>query len=515
MPSQTKLEDIGGDTNAATMSAAFFYLSHYPKAYEKLRCEVRGVFDDVEEIRSGTKLSSCTYLRACIEETMRMFPASPGVPYREVEEGCWFDGEWISPGIDVGTCTFSMMRSTAFQYPFQFWPERWIPGSLPEAELNAAKLACKPFSQGPRACAGRSVALMSLSIWLARVIYFMDFKLAPGEAGDVGEGTPAGQKGRQIKEEFQIFAHFTAMCEGPWIQFKMRDDGYDAAATESAAHSGASTYDISRGYTASTRLALQHYLWKDILGFNLHPRVPKPSTNSCIADIATGTGLWLIDVSQDLSQSVKLDGYDIALGQAPPKEWLPPNMTLTAWDMFLEPPLSIRGTYDVVHLRLVSVVIKDNNPEPIVANIKRLLKPGGWLQWDDVDIFLASVQHSREGLKTPNLDEWCNWMRLPKYGQPTVPEEHWRGKLPKILEASGFESVRVEFYDKQMAEKKALAKFNSDQLLLFGEEFANNALRTSADGGKVRTMLSKAFTESQRGAAMLLPPVVFTARKAR
>lgn len=62
----------GGDTTAAALGGLFFYLSREANAevYKKLADEIRTTFSSAEEIHSGPKLSSCHYLRACIDEAM-------------------------------------------------------------------------------------------------------------------------------------------------------------------------------------------------------------------------------------------------------------------------------------------------------------------------------------------------------------------------------------------------------------------------------------------------------------
>lgn len=42
--------------------------------------------------------------------------------------------------------------------------------------------------------------------------------------------------------------------------------------------------------TSSHRLNLQHYLWKDVFGYLIHPKIPLSSKNLRVADIGTGTG---------------------------------------------------------------------------------------------------------------------------------------------------------------------------------------------------------------------------------
>ena len=73
----------GSDTSATTLSGLFFYLVHNPDVHRKLEKEVRSTFADADDIISGPLLSSCVYLHACINETLRMSPSTPGAPWRE------------------------------------------------------------------------------------------------------------------------------------------------------------------------------------------------------------------------------------------------------------------------------------------------------------------------------------------------------------------------------------------------------------------------------------------------
>ncbi|KAK8045563.1 cytochrome P450 [Apiospora rasikravindrae] len=86
----------GSDTTATAISTTIFYLLHNPETYEKLKKEVRPLFSDVEEIRGGAKLTSCRWLRACIDEAMRMSPGVPGLLPREV----------LPPGVEIAGHAF-------------------------------------------------------------------------------------------------------------------------------------------------------------------------------------------------------------------------------------------------------------------------------------------------------------------------------------------------------------------------------------------------------------------------
>jgi cytochrome P450 len=64
----------GSDTSSSALAATFFYLSRNRDAYSKVAAEVRTAFKSRYEIRAGTLLNGCVYLRAAINEAMRMSP---------------------------------------------------------------------------------------------------------------------------------------------------------------------------------------------------------------------------------------------------------------------------------------------------------------------------------------------------------------------------------------------------------------------------------------------------------
>ena len=103
----------GGDTTATAICATFFYLSQNPGCYERLAQEIRSLFENGSEI-SGSKLSGCQYLRACIDEAMRMSPPVAGTLWREqasddrVQKPIIIDGHVIPKGTYVGVNTYTL-----------------------------------------------------------------------------------------------------------------------------------------------------------------------------------------------------------------------------------------------------------------------------------------------------------------------------------------------------------------------------------------------------------------------
>ncbi len=131
----------------------------------------------------------------------------------------------------------------------------------------------------------------------------------------------------------------------------------------------------------SNRLDEQHIFTTKTLDFLLHPNIPPPSATAKIADIGTGTGIWLLDVAKTLPPTCTLTGFDQTPSAYPPRHTWPANVTFTTHD-FLQPfPASELGTYDVVAVRFVSSATSRSDWARALANLRTLLRPGGWLQW--------------------------------------------------------------------------------------------------------------------------------------
>ncbi|TVY82613.1 Cytochrome P450 monooxygenase apf7 [Lachnellula suecica] len=215
----------GSDTTSTALASAFFYLTHNPRTLQKLTAEVRSTFSEVEEIVSGPVLNSCTYLRAVIDEGMRLSPPVGGVLPREVlAGGIDIDGVHVPEGIVVGTPHYALHHHPAyFPAPFTFRPERWVAessGDVTKDSVALAQSAFCPFSVGPRGCIGKGLAYAELMESLARVVFMYDMKLADGMS--VGEGSLDAEWGRQRKEEYQLKDSFTSLKDGPYVQFRDR-----------------------------------------------------------------------------------------------------------------------------------------------------------------------------------------------------------------------------------------------------------------------------------------------------
>ncbi|KAJ9220368.1 hypothetical protein DTO169C6_7257 [Paecilomyces variotii] len=214
----------GSDTTSTGLASTIFYLVRNPKAMETLKREIRENFNDVEEIITGTKLNELVYLKACIDEAMRLTPAVPGAIPREVMEGgAEVDGVFLPEGSNCGTPTYSIHRHPAYyREPSAYVPERWIDGAICQTgnsswqttkeELEIARRAFCPFSIGPRGCIGKSMALMELRLTIARMMFLFDVSLAD-------------RIGEDKHGHLAMVDHFTSQKNGPNVLIRRRAEG--------------------------------------------------------------------------------------------------------------------------------------------------------------------------------------------------------------------------------------------------------------------------------------------------
>ncbi|KAF7957543.1 hypothetical protein EAE96_003120 [Botrytis aclada] len=120
-------------------------------------------------------------------------------------------------------------------------------------------------------------------------------------------------------------------------------------------------------------------------GHVLDPRIPKQNV-SRVADIATGTGIWLRELAEEFANGgydlLETVGFDISPTQFPQNPV--PGNRFVLWDMTQSFPKQYHGTFDVVHIRLVVLALKVEQISGVVKNLVELLKPGGYLQWTDM-----------------------------------------------------------------------------------------------------------------------------------
>ncbi|KAF4338129.1 methyltransferase domain protein [Fusarium beomiforme] len=136
-----------------------------------------------------------------------------------------------------------------------------------------------------------------------------------------------------------------------------------------------------------SRLDYQHNTWrmitKALIPENIKVYLNSRGRPPAVADVGTGTGVWLRDFASEVHQDARLDGFDIDDSKFLAAKDLPSNVKLSLGNVFEPIPEHLVGQYDLVHVRLLMVALKAGDWEPVARNLQSLLRPGGYILWDE------------------------------------------------------------------------------------------------------------------------------------
>lgn len=161
----------GENTEIATSNTIWYIASHY-RVIAKLREELDPVFD--QAIPSYDRIKNLPYLRACIDESLRLRPSINGGLPRVVSDGMLVDGQWLEAGTTVSVSTHTIHRDTEIFHddPEQYIPERWL-----REDASKMQRGFLAFSQGGRACIGRNIAYFEMSLVISLLFHRYDLEL--------------------------------------------------------------------------------------------------------------------------------------------------------------------------------------------------------------------------------------------------------------------------------------------------------------------------------------------------
>lgn len=202
--------------------ATLFYLAHESAAYAALVAEIRGAFRRYEDITPDA-LASLPYLNACLEEGLRLFPGNnSGMP--RISPGATVDGTYVPKGVRlkfsvplsvfntlpartsrsqltrltvipvfrkvyIQTSFFATGRASRyFHEGKRFRPQRFLPPDHKLYDPRFADDACdglSPFSLGPRACSGKTVAWIECRLVIAKLLWSLEMVKVPGQHVDL------------------------------------------------------------------------------------------------------------------------------------------------------------------------------------------------------------------------------------------------------------------------------------------------------------------------------------------
>jgi cytochrome P450 len=165
--------NAGTDTTTSALTSTIYLLVKNPEAMATLRKELDPVMRGCD-VPTYDSVANLPYLRACIEESLRLRPAqSIGLPRIVPKGGRVIAGQFIHEDVIVSVPTWTLLRDAqVFENPERYDPDRWF--SEHKEKMSKVHL---PFSVGPRACIGRNIAYFEQIILVAMLAYRYDFEL--------------------------------------------------------------------------------------------------------------------------------------------------------------------------------------------------------------------------------------------------------------------------------------------------------------------------------------------------
>ncbi|TFK75624.1 cytochrome P450 [Pluteus cervinus] len=169
----------GIETTAGTLTTFILAMLHFPGAMRKAQAEIDRVvgpdripeFDDKENL---------PYIKALVNETLRWRPVAVlgGSPHAVTADDV-YQGMFIPKGSTIFANLAGIMHDPEiFPSPDSFLPERFLETLNPR--LQTFEL---PFGFGRRICPGMHLALNSIFINVARILW--GFDILPSETGDL------------------------------------------------------------------------------------------------------------------------------------------------------------------------------------------------------------------------------------------------------------------------------------------------------------------------------------------
>ncbi|KAL2205465.1 averantin oxidoreductase [Sarocladium strictum] len=195
----------GSETTASLLSGLLMWLLRTPEAYKKLTTEIRTTFKTAADMKF-LDLQELTYMNACIDEALRIFPPIPtGLTRTVPKSGDTVAGEFLPGGITVSCHSWAQTHSPHnFRQPEDFIPERWLDPAFDSDKKDASQ----PFSLGPRGCIGRHLSYLELRLILGNLLWHYDL-----ERSDIG--TPGAVDNWDPTNDLQYVKAFNTWNKPP------------------------------------------------------------------------------------------------------------------------------------------------------------------------------------------------------------------------------------------------------------------------------------------------------------
>ncbi|KAL9377981.1 hypothetical protein Peur_029316 [Populus x canadensis] len=162
----------GTDTTALLTEWVMAELVLHTEVQEKLRRELDMAVKDrsLSEL-TDSEVSKLPYLQAVVKEALRVHPPGPLLSWARL---CSSDVQ-LSNGMVVPADTTAMVNMWAITHdphvwedPLEFKPERFIEADV---DVRGGDLRLAPFGAGRRVCPGKNLGLVTVTLWVAKLVH--------------------------------------------------------------------------------------------------------------------------------------------------------------------------------------------------------------------------------------------------------------------------------------------------------------------------------------------------------
>lgn len=197
------------------------------------------------------------------------------------------------------------------------------------------------------------------------------------------------------------------------------------------------------------RNVLQHFMLKNAFGGCVYPPITDTlKVGGHVLDVGCGSGSWCMDVAHEFPNANFL-GIDII--PSFPESIYPSNCKFMIMDILKQPMPLEDDSFDLITMELMGMAIITSQWPGILADLRRILKPGGWIQWIEPDTQAwnsgpacsENIEKFRQVMNLRDLDPYLprkceSFLQRAEYDNVkrqfiSLPLGDWGGPLGKVM----------------------------------------------------------------------------------
>nr|XP_051184469.1 indole-2-monooxygenase-like [Lolium perenne] len=199
------------DTSYVVIEFALCELLRNPHLMTKLQAEVRGKTPSTQGTVKEADLSSMTYLKAVIKETLRLHPPAPLlIPHMSIDK-CDVNGYTIPAETRTLVNVWALGRDTrSWEHAEEFMPERFMDAEA--VDFKGRDFQFLPFGAGRRICPGMNFGIATVEIMLTNLLHCFDWELPDGMHKEDIDMTDVYGLTVRRKEKLFLIPKYVASC---------------------------------------------------------------------------------------------------------------------------------------------------------------------------------------------------------------------------------------------------------------------------------------------------------------